>query len=99
MNCAVSMSVVSFVLPSAQCDFSLSSLDKGLLNAVPLLGKCRRRCVVYDSINYAIFRRNNFDYTFCFFASRDATRSSVSNHFRSVDENLLKISFTLTFQV
>lgn len=38
MNCAISVSVISFVLPSAQCDFSLSSTDKGLLNAVPLLG-------------------------------------------------------------
>ncbi|KAL5245387.1 hypothetical protein ACI65C_012797 [Semiaphis heraclei] len=38
MNCAISVSVVSFVLPSAQCDFQLSSSDKGLLNAVPLLG-------------------------------------------------------------
>ncbi|XP_050422928.1 synaptic vesicle glycoprotein 2B-like [Adelges cooleyi] len=37
-NCAISITVVSFVLPSAQCDFNLSSSDKGLLNAVPLFG-------------------------------------------------------------
>lgn len=48
MNCAISVSVISFVLPSAQCDFSLSSTDKGLLNAVPLLGDFIKKYALYN---------------------------------------------------
>uniref|UniRef100_A0A8D9BLM1 Synaptic vesicle glycoprotein 2B n=1 Tax=Cacopsylla melanoneura TaxID=428564 RepID=A0A8D9BLM1_9HEMI len=35
---AISITVLSFVLPSAQCDFGMSSSDKGWLNASPMLG-------------------------------------------------------------
>lgn len=35
---AISITVLSFVLPSAQCDFGMSSKDKGWLNAAPMLG-------------------------------------------------------------
>jgi len=38
-TCAVSSTTLSFVLPSAECDFNLSSADKGRLSAVPLFGK------------------------------------------------------------
>ncbi|KAK9754895.1 Sugar transporter [Popillia japonica] len=38
MDTAISITVISFVLPSAQCDFEMSSSDKGLLTAVPMLG-------------------------------------------------------------
>ncbi|KAJ3666324.1 hypothetical protein Zmor_001774 [Zophobas morio] len=37
-TCAISTTTLSFVLPSAQCDFNLSSLDKGKLSAMPLIG-------------------------------------------------------------
>lgn len=39
MDTAISITVISFVLPSAQCDFEMSSSDKGLLTAVPMLGE------------------------------------------------------------
>ncbi|XP_026678520.1 synaptic vesicle glycoprotein 2C-like [Diaphorina citri] len=35
---AISITVLSFVLPSAQCDFGMTSSDKGWLNAAPMLG-------------------------------------------------------------
>lgn len=38
-TCAVSSTTLSFVLPSAECDFNLTSADKGRLSAVPLFGK------------------------------------------------------------
>ncbi|GJQ74263.1 hypothetical protein Trydic_g19164 [Trypoxylus dichotomus] len=38
MDTAISITVISFVLPSAECDFEMSSSDKGLLTAVPMLG-------------------------------------------------------------
>ncbi|KAJ8977736.1 hypothetical protein NQ317_019411 [Molorchus minor] len=37
-TCAISTTTLSFVLPSAQCDFHLSSADKGKLSAMPLIG-------------------------------------------------------------
>jgi hypothetical protein len=36
---AISITVLSFVLPSAQCDFGMTSSDKGWLNAAPMLGE------------------------------------------------------------
>lgn len=41
MNTAIGITIISFVLPSATCDFQMSSSDKGLLTAAPMLGKCR----------------------------------------------------------
>ncbi|XP_030757451.1 synaptic vesicle glycoprotein 2B-like [Sitophilus oryzae] len=37
-TCAISSTTLSFVLPSAQCDFRLTSVDKGKLSAMPLVG-------------------------------------------------------------
>lgn len=39
MNTAIGITIISFVLPSATCDFKMSSSDKGLLTAAPMLGK------------------------------------------------------------
>lgn len=39
MNTAIGITIISFVLPSATCDFQMSSKDKGLLTAAPMLGK------------------------------------------------------------
>lgn len=39
MNTAIGITIISFVLPSAACDFKMSSSDKGLLTAAPMLGK------------------------------------------------------------
>ncbi|XP_022909422.1 synaptic vesicle glycoprotein 2B-like [Onthophagus taurus] len=38
MDTAISITIMSFVLPSAQCDFQMTSSDKGLLTAAPMLG-------------------------------------------------------------
>lgn len=38
-TCAISSTALSFVLPSAECDFLLSSSDKGRLSAMPLIGE------------------------------------------------------------
>ncbi|KAF7285167.1 hypothetical protein GWI33_011706 [Rhynchophorus ferrugineus] len=37
-TCAISTTTLSFVLPSAHCDFDLNSADKGKLSAMPLVG-------------------------------------------------------------
>ncbi|XP_024943451.1 synaptic vesicle glycoprotein 2B [Cephus cinctus] len=36
--CAIGTTTLSFVLPSAECDFRMTSADKGKLNATPLVG-------------------------------------------------------------
>ncbi|XP_060526624.1 synaptic vesicle glycoprotein 2B-like isoform X2 [Cylas formicarius] len=38
LNTAVGITIISFVLPSATCDFQMSSADKGWLTAAPMLG-------------------------------------------------------------
>ncbi|XP_008201613.1 synaptic vesicle glycoprotein 2B isoform X2 [Tribolium castaneum] len=38
LNTAVGITIISFVLPSATCDFEMSSSDKGWLTAAPMLG-------------------------------------------------------------
>ncbi|GLV41149.1 uncharacterized protein CBL_04673 [Carabus blaptoides fortunei] len=38
LNTALGITILSFVLPSATCDFQMSSEDKGLLTAAPMLG-------------------------------------------------------------
>ncbi|KAJ8985612.1 hypothetical protein NQ317_015105 [Molorchus minor] len=38
MNTAIGITIISFVLPSATCDFQMSSSDKGWLTAAPMLG-------------------------------------------------------------
>lgn len=37
-NTALAITIISFVLPSATCDFQMSSADKGWLTATPMLG-------------------------------------------------------------
>ncbi|KAK6621014.1 hypothetical protein RUM43_011317 [Polyplax serrata] len=37
-NTALGITILCFVLPSAQCDFQMTSQDKGLLTAAPMLG-------------------------------------------------------------
>lgn len=44
MNTAIGITIISFVLPSATCDFRMSSSDKGLLTAAPMLGKIFGLC-------------------------------------------------------
>lgn len=43
MNTAIGITIISFVLPSATCDFRMSSSDKGLLTAAPMLGEFKRK--------------------------------------------------------
>lgn len=38
-NTAIGITIISFVLPSAACDLKMSSSDKGLLTAAPMMGK------------------------------------------------------------
>ncbi|XP_045469451.1 synaptic vesicle glycoprotein 2C-like isoform X2 [Harmonia axyridis] len=38
LNTAIGITIISFVLPSATCDFQMSSSDKGWLTAAPMLG-------------------------------------------------------------
>uniref|UniRef100_A0A1A9ZZ58 Major facilitator superfamily (MFS) profile domain-containing protein n=1 Tax=Glossina pallidipes TaxID=7398 RepID=A0A1A9ZZ58_GLOPL len=38
MNTAIGVTILSFVLPSATCDFQMTSEDKGWLSATPMLG-------------------------------------------------------------
>lgn len=35
---AISITSVSFVVPSAQCDFKMTSVHKGLLNGIAMIG-------------------------------------------------------------
>ncbi|CAH1175892.1 unnamed protein product [Phaedon cochleariae] len=48
-TCAISTTTLSFVLPSAECDFNLSSSDKGRLSASPLVGMVFG-CAVWGTI-------------------------------------------------
>ncbi|XP_070508560.1 synaptic vesicle glycoprotein 2B-like [Chironomus tepperi] len=38
LNTAVGITIISFVLPSATCDFQMTSVDKGWLTATPMCG-------------------------------------------------------------
>lgn len=38
MNVAFSITSIGFVLPSAACDFKMTTMDKGRLSAAPMLG-------------------------------------------------------------
>lgn len=44
-TCAISSTTLSFVLPSAECDFKLTSTDKGKLSAMPLIGMLFGCCI------------------------------------------------------
>lgn len=44
-NAAIGIASISFVLPSAQCDFQLSSEDKGRLSASPNIGMLVGSCI------------------------------------------------------
>lgn len=37
-NTAIGVTILSFVLPAATCDFDMDSSDKGWLGASPMLG-------------------------------------------------------------
>lgn len=39
LNTAIGITILSFVLPSATCDFQMTSKDKGWLTASPMLGR------------------------------------------------------------
>lgn len=47
MNTAIGITIISFVLPSAACDFQMTSQDKGLLTAAPMMGKCVLTAFIY----------------------------------------------------
>lgn len=36
---AIGITIISFVLPAATCDFRMTSADKGWLTAAPMLGE------------------------------------------------------------
>lgn len=55
LNTAVGITIISFVLPSATCDFQMTSKDKGWLTAVPMFGV----------LNKIKFKKNSF---FCYSA-------------------------------
>ncbi|CAH0554057.1 unnamed protein product [Brassicogethes aeneus] len=55
-TCAISTTTLSFVLPSAECDFDLKSADKGKLSAMPLIGMVFG-CSIWGSIANAKGRR------------------------------------------
>ncbi|XP_014215680.1 synaptic vesicle glycoprotein 2A-like isoform X2 [Copidosoma floridanum] len=38
LNCAFSITSVGFVIPTAACDFQMTTIDKGRINAAPMLG-------------------------------------------------------------
>lgn len=37
---AISLTTVSFIVPSAQCDFQMTSFQKGFLNGASMIGTC-----------------------------------------------------------
>lgn len=41
MNVAFSITSIGFVLPSAACDFRMTTVDKGRMSAAPMLGNTR----------------------------------------------------------
>lgn len=55
MNTAIGITIISFVLPSAACDFKMTSSDKGLLTAAPMLGKLALclRVLAFGSTNFS----------------------------------------------
>lgn len=38
MNAAFCITSVGFVVPTAACDFQMTTIDKGRINAAPMLG-------------------------------------------------------------
>jgi VNT family MFS transporter (synaptic vesicle glycoprotein 2) len=38
LNCAFCITSVGFVVPTAACDFQMTTIDKGRINAAPMLG-------------------------------------------------------------
>lgn len=54
-TCAISTTTLSFVLPSAECDFHLTSMDKGKLSAMPLIGKIEYGQKLFISDNFDFF--------------------------------------------
>lgn len=57
LNTAVGITIISFVLPSATCDFQMTSEDKGWLTAAPMLGK---------RYGFVSFKQRSFSMIFVF---------------------------------
>ena len=55
---AVEVLCVSFLLPAAQCDLSLTSSDKGWLSAVVFIGETRENLKSLDHINCRLVHCN-----------------------------------------
>jgi hypothetical protein len=49
MTCAIGTTTLSFVLPAAECDFSLDSAEKGEINATPLVGQCKSQYFCFST--------------------------------------------------
>lgn len=54
LNTAIGITIISFVLPSATCDFQMSSKDKGLLTAAPMLGMWTYLFLMFNVFNLII---------------------------------------------
>lgn len=57
MDTAIGVTILSFVLPAAQCDLEMDSTAKGWLTASPMLGQCFFCFSFLDA--YFIFQRNS----------------------------------------
>lgn len=49
------ITIISFVLPSATCDFQMNSTDKGWLTAAPMLGTYHSKTKRSNESNTQIF--------------------------------------------
>lgn len=58
MDTAIGVTILSFVLPAAQCDLEMDSTAKGWLTASPMLGRCFPR-LSYFGAN-SLHRRKSF---------------------------------------
>jgi VNT family MFS transporter (synaptic vesicle glycoprotein 2) len=47
MDTAIGVTILSFVLPAAQCDLQMDSTSKGWLTAAPMLGKLIVEIAIY----------------------------------------------------
>jgi len=58
MDTAIGVTILSFVLPAAQCDLEMDSTAKGWLTASPMLGRCFSR-LSFLGVNF-IYRKKSF---------------------------------------
>ena len=52
MDTAIGVTVLSFVLPAAQCDLEMDSTSKGWLSAAPMLGKILKIYIFFITALY-----------------------------------------------